>query len=223
MKQRDIDPAIRKRQAQRERQWQFGEDASSMLDGDAANLLEQAQEVQAAQTSLAADPSLGSQSASDRYNEALADRIAMKQEQAERLEERLEQLIDRQTHQIQHTMSHRPGRMSLPATKARWQVMQYQQVASMQRLQSRLQMVREVKDAITISGSRIEGIARNKVKHENPTLVAERDEEARRARETLSAHRRAARDEQTLKLQRNVVQATVSKGMKQTLQHVIDR
>lgn len=169
------DTRLKKLQAKREAEWNFGQDTSASITDEATGLVEQAQVIQSEGASEKV------QSATLRYDDALAEKLNQKLNQAEQIEERLERLIDQQSQQLALTQAHRPGRMSLPTTRARWQMQQQQQQASLQRLQGRLQVVREIREGVTTTGTpNLERLAREALKHESPELVAARDAEHQR-------------------------------------------
>lgn len=143
-------------------------DAEAQADG----LLERANAEQAEQAALLDAPSVETQ-----YATALAAQIESKHDQVERIEDRLENLIEQQSSRLQQSRSQQPGLIALPSTKAKWQQQLQQQQSTMQRLQGRLEMVREIKDGMGAHGPRIEEIAIKKLRHEEPGLASEWDEQ----------------------------------------------
>lgn len=169
-----VDPTQKKQLVRKVAHRSVGEDSSAIMDGQAGELVEQAQEIQATRPATPAD----------RYDAAISAAVSARHEQCEQIEARLEQLVGRQTAQLQNTQALKPGRVSLPSTRARWLMQQQQQMAGLQRLQGRLQVVREIKDGIGAGGvSVIEELARDKLKRENPELVAQRDAQRKRESE----------------------------------------
>lgn len=143
-------------------------DAEAQADG----LLERANAEQSEQAALLDTPSIESQ-----YATALAAQIESKHDQVERIEDRLENLIEQQSSRLQQSRSQQPGLIALPSTKAKWQQQLQQQQSTMQRLQGRLEMVREIKDGMGAHGPRIEELAVKKLRHEEPGLASEWDEQ----------------------------------------------
>lgn len=143
-------------------------DAEAQADG----LLERANAEQAEQAALLDTPSVETQ-----YATALAAQIESKHDQVERIEDRLENLIEQQSSRLQQARSQQPGLIALPSTKAKWQQQLQQQQSTMQRLQGRLEMVREIKDGMGAHGPRIEEMAVKKLRHEEPGLASEWDEQ----------------------------------------------
>jgi len=144
------------------------------------SLLEEAQEAENAQTALL-------ENVDAQYSGALVSQVEAKHDQAERIEDKLENLIDTQNSRLQQTLTQQPGFMALPSTKQRWQQQVQQQQNSLQRLQGRLETVREIKDGMGIHGPRIEELATRKLKALDPGLVGEWEDmqEAQRKHQAL--------------------------------------
>jgi hypothetical protein len=164
------------------------QDTSAQLDLESSTFVDQALEIQNEQSSA---PPGANESLVQRYDEAIAEKLSEKQLQVERIEDKLEMLLDRQATQLQETCSRQPGRLSLPSTRARWLSQCQQQEATLQRIQSRLQIVRELRDGVGIGGSNLFGIARHRLAHEQPELVAERDAAVRAERQSQEERRLA--------------------------------
>jgi len=143
-------------------------DAEAQADG----LLERANAEQAEQAAMLDTPSIETQ-----YATALAAMIESKHDQVERIEDRLENLIEQQSSRLQQSRSQQPGLIALPSTKAKWQQQLQQQQSTMQRLQGRLEMVREIKDGMGAHGPRVEELAVKKLRHEEQGLASEWDEQ----------------------------------------------
>jgi hypothetical protein len=163
-------------------------DTSAQLDLESSTFVDQALEIQSDQSSA---PPGANESPVQRYDEAIAEKLSEKQLQVERIEDKLEMLLDRQATQLQETRARQPGRLSLPSTRARWLSQCQQQEATLQRIQSRLQIVRELRDGIGIGGSHLLGLARQRLAHEQPGLVAERDAAVRAERQSQEERRLA--------------------------------
>ena len=155
---------------------------ASDAEAQANGLVEQAREVQAEQASL-----VDRSSVENKYSEALAAQIERKHEQAERIEDRLERLIDQQSARLQQARSEQPGAIALPGTRAKWQKQLMLQESAMQRLQGRLELVREIKDGMAMRGPRIQDMAARKLRLQEPGLASEWEElqEERRRRRIL--------------------------------------
>lgn len=155
-------------------------DAETLAD----MLLERAEAEQAQQGAL-----LDAAPAEFRYEAALAAQIKSKHEQAERIEDRIENLIERQASRLQQTRAQQPGLLALPSTKARWQQQVQQQQSTLQRLQGRLEIVREIADGMGINGPRIEELATRRLRDLEPALASDWDE----LQEELRRHRAVQR------------------------------
>jgi BarA-like signal transduction histidine kinase len=145
-------------------------------------LLERAQEAQAEQTALLEATPLESQ-----YSAAFAAQVEAKHDQAERVEDRLENLIELQASRLQQAQSSQPGILALPGARAKWQQKMQQQQSTMQRLQGRLETVREIKEGMGIHGPRIEELATRKLRVQEPELAKDWDDvrEAQRQHQAL--------------------------------------
>ena len=145
-------------------------------------LLELVQEAQAEQTALLEATPLGSQ-----YNYVFAALVEEKHDQVERIEDKLENLIDLQASRLQQTQAKQPGILALPGTLAKWQQQVQQQQNTMQRLHSRLESVREIKEGMGVHSPRIDELAIRKLRAQEPELAREWDDmqEAQRLHQAL--------------------------------------
>jgi hypothetical protein len=156
-------------------------DAEAQADG----LLERAKADQAEQAALLETPSIESL-----YTIALAAQLESKHNQVERIEDRLENLIEQQSSKLQQSRSQQPGLIALPNTRTRWQQQVQQQQSTMQRLQGRLETVREIKDGMGAHGPRIEEMATRRLRHLEPGLATEWDEQQEEQRRAAALQRR---------------------------------
>ena len=152
--------------------------------GEADSLLYRAKDMQDEQVATIEASSLES-----RYGAALAVQIEAKLDQAESIEDRLEHLIEQQASRLQQAQARQPGMLTLPGTRAKWNDGIQQQQASMLRLQGRLEMVREIKDAMGLYGPRIEELATRKLRDKEPEL-ADAWDELREAQRLHQLHQR---------------------------------
>lgn len=120
------------------------------------------------------------------YRDAVAAALTDKEAQAESLENRLESLIERQESVLQQLTGKQPGLLSMPGQRQKWQNQVQQQQALVSRLHSRLDTVKELHEGMGLHGSRLEEMATEKVRRQQPELADSWDElrEARRAHET---------------------------------------
>ena len=158
-------------------------------EAQADSLMERSRELQAEQASLAQFNTV-----EESYGAALAVQVEAKHDQAERIEDRLVKLIEQQAPKLQQCRSEQPGLIALPGARARWQQQLEQQQSTMQRLQGRLEAVREIKDGMSIHGPRIEELAIRKLRHQNPGLTSEWDE-LQEAQRLNQAHQRRLQKE----------------------------
>lgn len=170
----------------------------SKVDDISDKVLNQAQSVKDEQTMLVDSSALESQ-----YNAALAAYIEEKQEQVGRLEDRLEQLVNMQTARLQQ-ISTPPGFFSLPSTRAKWQQSVQQQQALLQRLNSRLETVREIRDDMGIFGPRVEELAMRKLRKEEPELADAFDEMRTAQRQHQALVKQRQERKRSLSLSRSV-------------------
>lgn len=152
------------------------------MESQADDLLQRALEAQTEQSAQLEAAPLEVQ-----YSAALMAQIEAKHGQAERIEDRLEGLIEQQASRLQQAQAKQPGVFALPGTRATWQKQLQQQQTTMQRLQGRLEAVREIKEGMGIHGARIEELAARKLRAQEPELANDWDEmrEARRRHEAL--------------------------------------
>jgi DNA repair exonuclease SbcCD ATPase subunit len=160
------------------------------------DLLERAQEAQSQQAALLDTTSLES-----RYNGALAEYVQEKQEQVERLEDRLENLIEQEITNLESCQAQRPARLFLrPNARGAWEREQVRRQATIQRLQNRLEHVREIKEEMGVHGPKIEELAVRKLRQKEPDLAAEWDDmrTAQRQHETMERQKKQLPPSQSL-------------------------
>lgn len=170
-----------------------GRDAEAQAD----SMLERTRELQTEQAGLPE-----SNPAEATYSGALAMQIEAKHDQAERIEDKLETLIDQQASKLQQSRSQQPGLIALPGTRARWQQQLQQQQRTMQRLQGRLEAVREIKDGMGVHAPRIEELATRKLRRADPVMAAEWDELQEAQRLNLAHQRRLQKEKEQREEQR---------------------
>ena len=161
------------------------QDANSQAD----SLLEQAQALQAEQASLPDASFIATV-----YSAALTVQVEAKHDQAARLEDKLENLIEQQSSTLQQCRSQQPGLIALPGTRSRWQQQLTQQQSTLQRLQDRLETVREIKEGMGPHGPRMEELATRKLRRQEPALASEWDE-LQQAQRLNQAHQRKLNQE----------------------------
>jgi chromosome segregation ATPase len=166
-------------------------------DAQGDSLVERARELQTEQASLPEPTSVEAA-----YSAALGAQLEAKHGQVERVEDRLENLIEQQASKLQQCRSRQPGLIALPGNRARWQQQLQQQQSTMQRLQGRLEIVREIKDGMGVHGPRIEELATRKLRHQEPGLASEWDEVQEAQRLNLAHQRREQQERERWKAQK---------------------
>lgn len=177
------------------------------VESQADGLVGRAQESQEEQAAQLEATPLESQ-----YSAAFAVHVEAKHDQVERIEDRLEGLIERHASRMQQAQTNQPGMLALPGIRAKWHQQMQQQQQQMQRLQGRLEVVREIKDGMSIHGPRIEELATRKLRAQEPELASEWDE-MREAQRRHVALIRKQEQEKRLQLEREQKQA-VSRGLR---------
>lgn len=132
------------------------------------------------------------------YSQQLEAYILQKQEQAGQLEDKLELLLDQQQSRLQKIQNAKPGFLAMPGSRAAWQEQVTKQQSVLNRIQGRLEVVRELKDGMGIHSPKIEELAARKLRQEQPELTEEYDEmrQAQRAhnhRERLEKEKELAK------------------------------
>jgi hypothetical protein len=84
--------------------------------------------------------------------------------------------------------------IAMPGTRTRWLQQLDQQQGTMQRLQGRLEAVREIKDGTGVHGPRLEELATRKLRHQDPGLASDWDE-LQEAQRLNQAHQRRLQKE----------------------------
>lgn len=173
------------------------------LNAEADSLLERARDAQAEQVALLEVTPLESQ-----YTAVFAALVEAKHDQAARIGDKLENLIEQQAARLQVAQSQRPGLFALASKRAKWEQQIQQQQSTLQRLQGRLETVREIKEGMDVHGPRIEELATRKLRAQAPELARDWDgmQEARRLHEVLQRKekKRALEREQKAQLGRGL-------------------
>ena len=173
-------------------------------DLQADSLTERARELQAQQASL---PDAGriettlATTLATTYSAALAVQVEAKYDQAERIEDKLENLIEQQSSRLQQCRSQQPSLIALPGARSRWQQQLEQQQGTLQRLQGRLETVREIKEGMGTHGPRMEELATRKLRHQEPGLACEWDQLQEAQRMNLTHQRRLKQEKEQLERQ----------------------
>jgi hypothetical protein len=160
---------------------------------DADYLLEQARTAESQETAaIATAPT------EETYNAQLQAVIEEKVEQANEIEGRLEGMMEQQNARLTQMQQQSPGMLSLPGKRQAWQANIARAQATMQRIAVRLEMVREIRDGMSVHGPRVEAIAAAKLDYREPKL-ADDFEELMQARRLHELHTRAEREKEQYK------------------------
>lgn len=149
------------------------------------------------------------------YSTSLESYVQAKLEQVDRIEDKIEALIHQQSTKLQKAQSTGPGLLALPGQRVKWQSQIQQQQSQLVRLQERLDHVKEIRQEMGPHVSKIEEFAFNKLKADEPELVADWEEmkEAQRRHEALC--RKKDRDKKE-ELSKNKTLSS-KKGLSQSL------
>lgn len=167
--------------------------------GESGGLVERAREVKDVQTAEVEAASMTAE-----YGASFAAQLQAKQQQVARLEDRLEAVLELQTSRLQSARTQQPGLLSRPGTRERWQRQVAQQQSAIQRLQGRLETVREIKEGMGLHSPRIEELAARKVQVHDPRLAEgwKEMQEAVRHQQALARMRESQKRKTADKLRR---------------------
>ena len=157
----------------------FLNERSHKIEQKGENLFRQAEEsrIQAEQEAAIAEE----------FNSALQAELEAKQNQVEDIEDRLDLLIKNQETRLLQLENTQPGFLSRPGKRPEWRKNFDKQQDLLRRLQTRREMIREIKDGIGVHSNKIEDLAYKKLRFNNPKLVSKFEEmrEAARKHELL--------------------------------------
>jgi hypothetical protein len=137
---------------------------TDLTGSQAESLQKEAESLEASQRTLVA-----SKPAEKRYDEALAQYVRAKSEQIDRLEDRLERLIE-------------TAEASLAAGASRWEAQRQRQMQRLDHLEERLERVQEIREESGLYATKVEELAEEKLRREEPELTRERDAALQRHR-----------------------------------------
>lgn len=129
-------------------------------------LVEQAREASAAQLAVGETVPLEIE-----YTAAFETMVEAKRDQAERIEVKLELLKEQQVARLQQIRARRPGFLASSRVRGDWQRQVQQQQLSVQRLEGRLEAVREIREGMGSHALRIEELAARKLQAQQPDLA----------------------------------------------------
>lgn len=162
----------------------FLNERSHKIDQKGENLLRQAEELK--------NQSEQEGAVSEEFNSAFQAELEAKQNQVEDIEDKLDLLIKNQETRLLQLENTQPGFLSRPGKRPEWRKNFDKQQDLLQRLQTRREMVREIKDGIGIHSNKIEDLAHKKLRFKQPELVFKFEEmrEATRRHELLLKERK---------------------------------
>jgi len=137
---------------------------TDLTGSQAESLQKEAESLEASQRTLVA-----SKPAEKCYDEALAQYVRAKSEQIDRLEERLERLIE-------------TAEASLMAGASQWETRRQRQIQRLEHLEERLERVQEIREESGLYATKVEELAEEKLRREEPELTRERDAALQRHR-----------------------------------------
>lgn len=175
---------------------------------DADGLLGLARGIEAQEAGEIAAPS----ATEEEYAAAMVQMVEEKQDQASQIEDRLENMIEAQSARLTQVQGHPPGMLASATTRARWQAQIAQAQATVQLLQARLETVREIRDGITVHGSKIEALAAEKLEYRQPKL-ADDFAELQEARRLHEIHTRQQQEKKREDRQGVVQESAPSSGL----------
>lgn len=140
--------------------------ASLEADRQGATAEEQAVEAEQEQAS-----SINTATLAQSYQSGLANTVQAKYDQVGRIEDRLEGQIEAQETRIQSLASNRPGFLAMPGARQAWEAQQSQQQQVLQKLNERLEAVREIHAGMGVHGPKIEDLAERRFRMREPELA----------------------------------------------------
>ncbi len=142
----------------------------SFASSQMASVQEEAEEIQASEKNAVAG-----QSTENRYNEALAQCVRAKSEQIDRLEDRLLGLIGLTEASLAVGANSGPGILGSAEARAKWEAQRQRQMQRLEHLEERLERVHEIREESGLFATKVEELAEEKLRREEPELARERD------------------------------------------------
>lgn len=130
------------------------------------------------------------------YPQLLQGMIEEKHEQVERLEWAIDEQIEQTEEALQRLHSSRPGLLSRSSTKSQWEQNRQKLEQRLETLRSRHEHVREIADATSIHGPRLQELAAQKLAHREPELVGAWEKGREDERKEKAAERAKKKHEQ---------------------------
>ncbi|MBC2385327.1 hypothetical protein HF209_30695 [Pseudomonas sp. WS 5096] len=149
-----------------------------------------AMDLQEAQTALIENTTL-----SEQYSTAFEALLAGKHDQIENLQESLTELIEQQERTLNQEIATRPGLISLPGAKAKWQLKVDKVEERLATLHQRLEHVKEMSEATNIHGPILHDLVAKKLRREEPDLVERWEKQREEERKAAAEKRKVLKQE----------------------------
>lgn len=144
------------------------------------------------------------------YSSVLDSYIQQKSDQVNRIEDKLNQLLMKQQTQLQRMQSNKPSFLSLPKTKKLWRHQVNKQINVVANIQTRLTVVKEVKEGMGLHSSRIEELAHRKMRLDHKELCVKHDGLKEHLRAVKREEKRVAKANEQKTLRKGLVQSKTS-------------
>jgi len=143
---------------------------TDLIAAQAASFQKEAESLEASQRTL-----IASQPVESRYNEALVQYVRAKSEQIDRLEDKLETLIEAAEASLANGENAAPGLLAGAASQGELETQRRRQMQSLEHLEERLERVHEIREKSGLYATKVEELAEEKLRREEPQLARERD------------------------------------------------
>lgn len=147
------------------------------------------------------------------YPQLLQGMVEEKHEQVERLEWAIDEQIEQTEEALQRLHSSRPGLLSRSATKAQWEQSRQKLEQRLETLRVRHEHVREIADATSIHGTRLQELATQKLAHREPELVEAWEKAREEDRKERAAERAKKKQQQPEKRQGRAAGLTLGQSL----------
>lgn len=119
-----------------------------------------------------------------RYDSSLLTYIGAKSEQVDRIEQKLEAIIQTQQREMDQLQRNKPSILTKSSIRNQWQQDISRRKSICNRLTTRLEFVRELKEEVDVLSSKLEALAEQKLRKEEPELARRRDTILKKLRQT---------------------------------------
>jgi hypothetical protein len=142
---------------------------TDLIAAQAASFQKEAESLEASQRTL-----IASQPVESRYNEALVQYVRAKSGQIDRLEDKLETLIEAAEASLANG-ENAPGLLAGAASRGELETQRRRQMQRLEHLEERLEQVHEIREKSGLYATKVEELAEEKLRREEPQLARERD------------------------------------------------